>query len=100
LNIAAADIGLTLNGGVWTGKLGIFLVQRDDTGAGALVKEQTLALSLSTASYERVQREGIPFQQYLDNKQNPQNVRIIVVDESSGRIGSITLPAETQHANP
>jgi VWFA-related protein len=100
LKIAAADIGLTQNGSQWTGKLGIFLVQRDNTGAGAQVKEQTLALNLSAASYERMQREGIPFDQYLDKKLSAETVRIMVVDESTGRIGSITLPAETQRANP
>jgi VWFA-related protein len=100
LKIAAADISLTQNGSQWTGKLGIFLVRRDDTGAGAQVKEQTLPLNLSAASYERMQREGIPFDQYLDRKLSAETVRIIVVDESTGRIGSITLPAETQRANP
>ena len=100
LKIAATDVGLTQIGDRWTGKLGIFLVQRDDTGAGARVKEQALALNLSQASYERMQRDGIPFDQYLDKKQSAEAVRIIVVDENTGRIGSITLPAETQRANP
>lgn len=100
LKIAAADVGLVQNGSQWVGKLGVFLVQRDDTGAGAHVKEQTLALNLSPASYERMQREGIPFDQYLDKSMGAETVRIIVVDEGTGRIGSITLPADTQRANP
>ncbi len=99
LKITTTDVGLVQNGDRWTGKLDIFLVQRDDSGAGAQVKEQTLALDLSAASYDRLQREGIPFEQYLDKKQNAETVRIIVVDENSGRIGSITLPAATERAN-
>ena len=39
-----------------------------------MVKERSLALNLSD--------------------QNGESVRIILVDENSGRIGSITLPAE------
>lgn len=96
LNIAANDVGLTQQGGRWTGKLDVFLVQRDDTGAGALIKEQTLALDLSATTHDRFLRDGIPFDQYLDSKQNASNVRLIVVDEASGHIGSITLPPATQ----
>jgi VWFA-related protein len=100
LNIAATDVGLTQKDDRWTGKLDVFLVQRDDTGAGARAKEQTLTLDLPPASYERVKRDGIPFEQYLNNQQNAESVRIIVVDENSGRIGSVTLPAGAEHAGP
>jgi VWFA-related protein len=93
LKIAASDVGLVQQGDHWTGKLDVFLVQADDTGAGAMVKEQTLALNLSAATYEKFQRDGIPFEQYVDSRQSPGSVKLIVVDENSGRIGSITLPA-------
>ena len=96
LNIAANDVGLTQQGDRWTGKLDVFLVQRDDTGAGAIVKEQTLALDLSTTTHNQFMRRGIPFEQYLDSKQNAGNLRLIVVDENSGHMGSITLPPATQ----
>ena len=95
LAIAATDIGMAQQGDRWTGKLDIFLVQRDQTGMHAVVKEQTLALNLKPATYEKALRDGIPFDQYFDNKQDSGTVRIIVVDENSGRIGSITLPAAT-----
>lgn len=84
----------------WTGKLDIFLVQRDDTGMHAAVTEQTVALDLKPATYEKVLRDGIPFDQYIDRKQDSGTMRIIVVDENSGRIGSITLPATIDRANP
>jgi hypothetical protein len=94
LSIAAADIGLVQKDGRWTGKLDVFLVKRDDTGAGAMVKQQTLALNLSQPVYYQVMRDGIPFQQYVDQKQSSESVRMIVVDENSGRIGSLTLPPQ------
>jgi VWFA-related protein len=100
LNIAAGDIGLQQRGDRRTGKLDVFLVMRDDTGAGAMVKEQTLALDLSQDTYNRFVREGIPFQQYIDGKQGLESVRMIVVDESSGRFGSITIPSEIANAKP
>ena len=99
LNIAASDIGLVQKGSRWTGKLDIFLVQRDQAGRRAEVKETTLALDLKPATYEKVLHDGIPFDQYFNSKQDSGIVRIIVVDENSGRIGSITLPAATGSVN-
>ncbi len=93
LNISAQDISLVEQGDRRTGKLDIFFVQRDQAGRRAEVKEQTLALDLRTATYERLLQDGIPFDQHFDDKQNSGIVRIIVVDENSGRIGSVTLPA-------
>jgi hypothetical protein len=100
LAIAATDIKMAQQGDRWTDKLDIILVQRDQTGMRAMPKQQTLALDLKPATYERVIRDGVPFDQYLDNKQDSGTVRIIVVDENSGRIGSITLPAATGSFNP
>lgn len=94
LRIDAHDVGLSESVDRHTGKLDVFLVKRDDTGARAMVKEQSLAFNLSADGYQRVMRDGIPFQQYIDQTQNGESVRMIVVDETSGRIGSITLPAE------
>ena len=65
-----------------------------------MLKEQTLALDLKPATYQKVLLEGIPFDEFLDNKQDSGTVRIIVVDENSGRIGSVTLPAAKETANP
>lgn len=99
LQIAASDIHMVQQGDRWTDRLDIFLVQRDDTGTRAAVKEQTLALNLKPDTYEKVLREGIPFAEYVEHKQDFGTVRIIVVDENSGRMGSVTLPAAMQTAN-
>jgi VWFA-related protein len=100
LNIAVADISLAQQGERRTGKLDIFLVQRDQTGMRAEVNEQTLALDLKPATYEKVLREGIPFEQYFAGAQKSGTVRMIVVDETSGRIGTITLPAARESTGP
>jgi VWFA-related protein len=100
LDIAATDITMTQKRDRWTGNLDIFLVQRDATGMHAELKEQTLALSLKPATYEKVMREGIPFDQYLDKTPDSGTLRIIVVDQGSGRIGSVTLPAAGERADP
>ncbi len=104
LEIAATDIGLEQmaqqGGERWIGKLDIFLVQRDETGTHAALKEQTLALNLKPGTYQKVMQDGVPFAEYIEHTQKTGTVRIIVVDEMSGRMGSITLPAATDRANP
>jgi VWFA-related protein len=94
LNIAAADIGLIQKDDRWTDKIDVFLAVRDETGVNARVSQQTLALNLARATYGHILRDGIPFQQYVDDKQKSDSLRIIVIDENSGRMGSITLPAQ------
>jgi VWFA-related protein len=99
LNIAGGDIGLAQIGNLWTDKLDIFLVQRDDTGTRAQTKEQTLALNLKPETVQKVLHDGIPFAEYVEHKQNVGTTRIIVVDENSGRMGSVTLPVMLERAS-
>ncbi|MFP5204233.1 MAG: VWA domain-containing protein, partial [Acidobacteriota bacterium] len=93
LEIAAGDLDLAQQDGRRTGRLDIFLVQRDDVRMDAQVKEQTLALNLKPETYRQALRDGIHFDQYIGESQNTGAIRIIVVDENSGRLGSVTLPS-------
>ena len=99
LQIAATDIALKQQGGLWTGRLDIFLVQRDGPGIHATVKEQTLVLNLKPTSYQKVLYDGIPFAEFVEHQQAFGTVRVIVVDENSGRMGSVTLPVMPETAN-
>lgn len=100
LDIDANDLSLVHQGDLWSGKLDIFLVQRDEAGTHAELKEQTLSLNLKSSTYAKALRSGIVFDQYVDRKKGAGSLRIIVVEENSGRIGSITLPAAPEDANP
>ncbi len=93
LNIATNDLALKQQGERWMDKLDIFLVQRDDEGLHAQVTGQTLGLALKPVTYQRALGEGIPFDQLVARKQDAGTVRIVVVDENSGRMGSVTVPA-------
>jgi hypothetical protein len=73
--------------------LDVFLVERDDAGQHAKVTGQTLGLRLKPATYQEMLRDGIPFDQTVDSTLQSGSVRIIVVDENSGRMGSVTVPA-------
>ncbi len=93
LNIATNDLALKRQGERWVDKLDVFLVQRDDEGGHARVTGQTLSLTLRPATYETLLRDGIPFDQYIARKPDAGSLRIVVVDENSGRMGSVTVPA-------
>ncbi len=99
LNIVGSDIALVQKGNLWTDKLDIFLVQRDDTGTRAQAKEQTLVLNLTPETYQKALHEGIPFAEHIEHKQNFGTTRIIVVDENSGSMGSVTLPVMLERAS-
>jgi hypothetical protein len=92
LKIAAHDVALKQQNQHWMDKLDIFLIQRDDEGLHARVTGQTLSLSLKPATYEKLLMEGIPFDQFIAKRQEAGSVRIVVVDENSGRMGSVTIP--------
>lgn len=97
LQIAATDISLAQQGDRWTDKLDIFLVERDDSGIHARLKGQTLVLRLKPPTYQKILRDGIPFDELIDGKQDTGTLRVIVVDENSGRIGSLTLPTPARN---
>ena len=100
LNIAATDLGLAQQAERWTDKLDIFLVQRDDEGLHAQVAGQTLGLRLKPESYQRLMRDGVPFEMTVEARPQIASVRVVVVDENSGRMGSVTLPAVAIAAKP
>ncbi len=93
LNIATNDLALKQQAERWTGKLDIFLVQREDSSTHARVSGQTIALNLLPSTYQKAQGSGVPFDQLVEREQKTGLIRIVVVDEDSGRIGSVTVPA-------
>jgi VWFA-related protein len=100
LNIAAADLDLAQQGDVWTDKVDVFVVDRAGDGQQAQVTGQTLTLRLKAATYRKALEEGILFDQPVEAHADAGAVRIIVVDENSGRMGSITEPAAALSERP
>jgi hypothetical protein len=57
------------------------------------VTGRTLNLRLKPETYQKLLREGIPYEQIVGTARATGAVRIVVVDENSGRMGTITIPA-------
>lgn len=97
VNIAATDLGMEQRGGRWMDKLDIFFIQRDDAGIHAHVDGQTLGLRLKPTTYQNILPTGVPFQRAVEMQKGMASLRVLVVDENSGRMGSVTIPAEALH---
>jgi len=100
LNVAATDLALAQQAGFWMDKLDIFLVQRDDALFHAKIDGQTLGLRLKSSSYEKVLRDGINIDEPVKNLPGSGALRIVVIDENTGRIGTLTLPASSLVKKP
>jgi VWFA-related protein len=100
LNIAASDLGMQQQAGRWMDKLDIFFIQRDDAGLHAHLEGQTLGLRLKSSTYQNVLPKGVPFERAVQLRPGMASLRVLVVDENSGRMGSVTIPSEAMKANP
>ncbi|HKF50482.1 MAG TPA: VWA domain-containing protein [Terracidiphilus sp.] len=76
----------------WSGKLDIFLIQRDDNAQQAHVTGQTVGLRLMPGTYQRAVSDGLTFDERVNPGAGVASLRVIVVDVNSGRIGSVTVP--------
>ncbi len=92
LNIAGTDLDLARQGERWADTLDIFLVERDEDGIHAKVSGQRVGLRLRQATYQKILHEGLSFDERVESKLENGSLRVVVVDEASGRMGSITVP--------
>jgi VWFA-related protein len=92
ITIAAGDLGMQQQAGRWMDKLDIFFIQRDDAGLHAQVEGRTLGLRLKPSTYQTLVTSGVPFEHSVQMRPGMASLRVLVVDENSGRMGSITIP--------
>ena len=71
VTVAGTDLDLTEQKSLRTGKLDIFMVQRDDEGQHAKVMGQTVGLRLKPETYQRALSQGITFDERLDSHISP-----------------------------
>ncbi|RRA48605.1 VWA domain-containing protein [Acidipila sp. EB88] len=100
LSIATASVSFRMQDERWTDKLDIFLVERDEAGWQARITGQTLQLALKTETLQSLAASGIRFDQALGMHHDSASVRVVVVDENSGNVGTVTVPAYSLTAEP
>jgi VWFA-related protein len=93
LMIALKDVTLERQQGRWTGKLDVYVVQRDEDSGRASSSGDGIQLALKDSSYESAMKTGFAYERSLRAGPKTRSLRVIVYDENSGRLGSVTLPA-------
>ena len=68
-------------------------MQRDDAGQHAQVEGRRLGLQLTASTLQELRKNGLTVERTVQLKPSLSSLRILVVDESSGRMGSVTVPA-------
>jgi hypothetical protein len=64
------------------------------------VEGQTLGLRLKSSTYQNILPSGVPFERAVALQPGMASLRVLVVDENSGRMGSVTIPSGAMRANP
>jgi VWFA-related protein len=98
VTVAGSDLDLSQQNAVWTGKLDIFLVQRDAAGQHAMVTGKTVGMRLQPATYQRAISEGLTFDERIESTPVTGSLRVVVVDVNSGHMGSVTVPTAALEA--
>lgn len=100
LTIDATGLGLMQKGDHWDDRLDVFVALRDKSGLHARVTGHSIDLRLLPGTYQQTLKDGLPFEQPINTKAAFDSARLVVVDESSGRIGSVTVPAAALAQRP
>ena len=98
ITVAAGDLALEEKSGHWSGNLDVFLVQRDDAGLQAQLEGKRLGLQLKDSTFQYLLKNGLSVERTVHLKPSITSLRILVVDENSGRMGSVTIPASALQA--
>ena len=99
VNVAAGDLGLRQQADRWMDKLDVFFIQRDDAGLRSNIDGKTLGLRLKAETYQNALTQGVSFGSQVVMKPGMASMRVLVVDENSGRMGSVTIPSLTAGAD-
>jgi VWFA-related protein len=100
LSVAEAGLALEKEGDRWSDKLDIFLVERDDADWHAKVSGVVEVLRMLPATYEETMRDGLTFNERIPSLPAAGVVRVVIVDENSGRMGTITVQPSAFGGNP
>jgi VWFA-related protein len=98
ITVAAGDLALEEKSGRWSGNLDVFLVQRDDAGLQAQVEGKRLGLQLKASTLQYLLKNGLSVERTVQLKPSITSLRVLIVDENTGRMGSVTIPSSALQA--
>jgi VWFA-related protein len=99
IQLKAGVVALSKDADRWKDTLEAIFVQRDAHDKVLSSAElETLPLSLTEDRFRQASQQGLIFQHRVKREPSAAVLRIIVRDEASGAVGSITVPFSALHA--
>ncbi|HEV2688522.1 MAG TPA: VWA domain-containing protein [Bryobacteraceae bacterium] len=83
---------LEQNNDHWVGKLEVLFVQYAPDGRVLNAEAQTLGMNLGKERYDDVQKRGLLYSKTVEPMADADHLRIVVMDHTSGHIGSLQIP--------
>ncbi|HEX4566105.1 MAG TPA: VWA domain-containing protein, partial [Vicinamibacterales bacterium] len=98
IQLIPGEVSFSKDGDRWKARLDAVFVQRDAQDKVLSSAElETLPLSLTEERFRQASQQGLVFQHRVKREPSAAVLRIIVRDESSGVVGSITVPFSALH---
>jgi VWFA-related protein len=92
--ISGHDIALQASGDQMTGEVELVVTPRSADGKDRGTKRQALGLKLNQAQYQSVMKDGMSLTATLEPAGDVAEVRAVVSDHTSGRLGSLIMPVK------
>jgi hypothetical protein len=94
IHIDPADLLLRGQGGKYSGALYCLISDRNASGPLGEPSVLDLKPELTADQYKSVMKDGLPLEQ--DHPTNPaaQQVRVIILDQNTNEVGSVTFPVK------
>ena len=85
-------ISLQPKGDRWSGRLDLLFIQKDDAGHQYGGLDDVVELNLTRENYDKITKEGLVYRKPLTLDPKANQLRVIVRDNASGTMGSLTIP--------
>jgi hypothetical protein len=92
LSVGLDGLSLQWDGRRWKGTIHLVLVQNDDEGGRYDYSDRTLGLALPQDTYRRMLATGFRSRENVALNPKATSLRVIVLDEGTGNLGSLTVP--------
>jgi hypothetical protein len=91
VDVSPSDLSLEQKGDRWSGGLHVMFVQLTASGHTLDSLNDVVGIDMDRAQYEAFRNEGMTLAKDLSLKRELDQIRVVVVDRPSGKVGSVGL---------
>ena len=92
ISVGSDGILLRDAGGHWAGELDFLIIQRSADGAALDQLSRSVSMNQDTAKHEAFLKEGVHATLTLEPKPGLSEIKLVVLDRNSTRVGSLSVP--------